>query len=313
MDPAALLQTKAKLFIRGLYAQRLEQDPLAMMRAELERLNARKFALIEGKTPLVRTTLDQVLASYMKAEDQHASVLNKRHAARAMGPADASATDRLKRVARETQLGLESEALRMAQERTLLDGLRKQMDGYRLVGVSCFSVGGRPNELGFRIDPSYKGVYGKREYVILSSSLKLFRHTLPHFIPVDALDQDYLPHNPGGFIRRIAQYLSVYVGRKLEVDRLRQSLAGKAHVDASEACDVVTVTGRLAGRRGQVYDTVEFKFAALLNATPEIATLTALARGRQERRDFRFSPDAGGGLVEHLSDAVNAHADDDNV
>ena len=153
--------------------------------------------------------------------------------------------------------------------------LAERVISFRLAGVSCFSVGGRPNDLGLRFDATWGGHYfDEKYYVVLSgASLTVHRHSLPYFIPVEELARGFLPFDPGQFCRRVSRYVCAFAGRRVLAEQLARDFFGKATVETSESLDVITLTGRLRAKGNRPVHSVQLKFESMLDLIPHKANV----------------------------------------
>jgi hypothetical protein len=86
-------------------------------------------------------------------------------------------------------------------------------------------------------------------YVILTSennnSLSIYRHSLPHFIPVHDVANHFLPNDPGQFARRVSRYVSALAQRRILAERLEREFEGQAKLtECSLSFDIITLQGR---------------------------------------------------------------------
>jgi hypothetical protein len=151
--------------------------------------------------------------------------------------------------------------------------LSERISSFRLTGISCFSVGGRPDDIGLRFDATWGGHYlDEKYYVILSgAALTVFRHSLPYFIPIEELARAFLPVDPGQFCRRVSRYVCAYAGRRVLAEQLSRDYFGKAKLEFSESLDIITLTGRLRAKNDQPVHSVQLKFADVLDLIPHKA------------------------------------------
>ena len=118
---------------------------------------------------------------------------------------------------------------------------------YRLAGKSVFLVD--DDKVGIRFETFYQGAFFESYYVILamdpeSGEPSVFRHSLPHFLPLADLEEAYLASNIATFVEKVSDVLHAFVARREHVKALKD-----AHPDAVKdvattlAFDVVQFTG----------------------------------------------------------------------
>jgi len=153
--------------------------------------------------------------------------------------------------------------------------LSERLTAFRLAGVSCFSVGGRPNDLGLRFDATWGGHYFDEKYyvVLTGSNLALHRHSLPYFIPLEELARSFLPFDPSQFCRRVSRYVCAFSGRRVLAEQLARDFFGKATVETSESLDVITLTGHLKAQRNRKVHSVQLKFENVMDIIPHKANV----------------------------------------
>lgn len=177
-------------------------------------------------------------------------------------------------------LGPEQEEDVLARRK--LARLGEQLASFRLAGVSAFSVGGRPLDIGLRFDSTFAGqMMDDKYYVILTAdsnlSLSVYRHSLPHFVPVLELASAFLPNDPAQFARRVSRYVCALAQRRILARRMEQEFAGEATLaNCSQAFDILTLQGRLLD--GRVHS-IQLKFATVLDVLPNQAVVTYLKSG----------------------------------
>lgn len=177
-------------------------------------------------------------------------------------------------------------ALAQYVESTAEDGLTKHaavdlMLAHRLAGASIFrtqagvagAAGGGAGLVGLRFDTSHQGQFFERYYALLkparrpgqTHSMRLQRHTFPHFVPLERLFAEH-GHDLGEFLRLATAYLRAFVTRR---EQMKQVLAG-AGAPASVSCvqsaasDAVTFSGKALGE-----GTVRILYKSLLDVVPD--------------------------------------------
>lgn len=126
----------------------------------------------------------------------------------------------------------------------------------------------------------------EKYYVILTAennvSLSVYRHSLPHFIPVTNLAELFLPSDPAQFARRVSRYVCAFAQRKVLAERMERDFSGAAQlVDCSLSYDIITLRGRLEAQNRVPVHSIQLKFANVLEVLPNQAVVTFLkADGR---------------------------------
>uniref|UniRef100_U9U0E2 Uncharacterized protein n=1 Tax=Rhizophagus irregularis (strain DAOM 181602 / DAOM 197198 / MUCL 43194) TaxID=747089 RepID=U9U0E2_RHIID len=100
---------------------------------------------------------------------------------------------------------------------------QKILNAYRLTGKTIFPV--KENRIGLRFETFYNAKYLEPYYIFLEQNqeneqLSIFRHTLPHFIPLDELEAKYLNKDMNKFANMVDDYLQAFVMRREEVRTL---------------------------------------------------------------------------------------------
>jgi len=117
---------------------------------------------------------------------------------------------------------------------------RKILDlllAHRLSGISVFrtqAVFKKDRNVGFRFDTSFRGVYYERYYIILKPD-SLYRHSIPHFIPVEKLFKN---NSLKDFLRVVQSYLNAFVSRREH--GLSAAKYHEAEFSGNAAYDVIT-------------------------------------------------------------------------
>ncbi|KNC49538.1 uncharacterized protein AMSG_05566 [Thecamonas trahens ATCC 50062] len=122
------------------------------------------------------------------------------------------------------------------------------LQAYRLAGKSVFPVG--DDKLGIRFETFYQGAFFESYFVILALDEEagkppsVFRHTLPHFLPLDAVASEFLGKSVATFIEKVSDLLHAFVARREHV-RVLQEMHGElvSNVATTLAFDVVQFTG----------------------------------------------------------------------
>ncbi|CAB4391023.1 unnamed protein product [Rhizophagus irregularis] len=119
----------------------------------------------------------------------------------------------------ELQDHMMKEILQDSEEREY----QKILNAYRLTGKTIFPV--KENRIGLRFETFYNAKYLEPYYIFLEQNqeneqLSIFRHTLPHFIPLDELEAKYLNKDMNKFANMVDDYLQAFVMRREEVRTL---------------------------------------------------------------------------------------------
>ncbi|RHZ82730.1 hypothetical protein Glove_104g58 [Diversispora epigaea] len=97
---------------------------------------------------------------------------------------------------------------------------------YRLIGRTIFPTKGKRVEM--RFETFYGAKYHETYYIVLDQNekncqLSIFMHTIPHFIPLKELENDYLNKDIYKFRNFVDDYLQAYVKRREEIKILQQN------------------------------------------------------------------------------------------
>jgi hypothetical protein len=225
------------------------------------------------------TTVGKVVQDRMKLDRKEKLNIDYIKRARGLPVAEEDSTAAEKRVEEKSQFSNQRKEFdQKTFKRSRLLKLGEKVKSFRLAGISCFSVGGRPNDLGLRFDPTYNGHYlDEKFYCILTGKdLSIFRHSLPYFIPIEDLAKAFLPSDPSQFCRRVSRYVCAFAGRKILAEQLMRDFQGKATVDSSVSFDVITLTGRLVAKKNIPVHSVQLKFDSVLELIPNKADVTFL-------------------------------------
>lgn len=144
-------------------------------------------------------------------------------------------------------------AVRMLQKHKLTD----LCDTYRLTGISIASQ--EAKRTCFRCETFFNSRYREPYYIeveLKDNSLKICKHTVPYFIPVDSICQQYLNSDIKKFFMVISQHLNAFVARREQVhlcqELHREKLEGE--ISCSPAHDFVQFKPKLT--EGQNEDVV---------------------------------------------------------
>ncbi|CAI2180933.1 12032_t:CDS:2, partial [Funneliformis geosporum] len=170
------------------------------------------------------------------------------------------------------------------------------LNAYRLSGITIFSVKG--NRTGIRFETFYRAKYREPYYIILEQSqddqLSVFRHTIPHFIPINELEATYMNKDLRKFANIIGDYLQSFVTRREELNTLLES--GKAtEPKANHAYSVIEFTIPLKDSTTLVevnltYDDLKSPHPtnAVIYLTKEDPESSEKRRQRLQRREQEF-------------------------
>ncbi|XP_022103635.1 centromere protein O-like [Acanthaster planci] len=95
------------------------------------------------------------------------------------------------------------------------------LQAYRLSGVTVTSVSDRRVRL--RWETFYQGEYHEPYYMELEfkGHLQVYRHTLPHFLPLTSIAEAHLNEDLTCFVDEIGDLLNAYVSRQQQVAQLK--------------------------------------------------------------------------------------------
>lgn len=97
---------------------------------------------------------------------------------------------------------------------------------FSLAGINVLPFKG--NRLLLVLGSSHEGhYYNKRFYVWLESDtvtkqLRVFKHTLPYFVPIKQLEEQHLVKNVRHFVRALSVYINAFVARRAQAMSLNQ-------------------------------------------------------------------------------------------
>ncbi|CAG8634910.1 6186_t:CDS:2 [Cetraspora pellucida] len=143
----------------------------------------------------------------------------------------------------EIQEKIVQEMLRVSKRRECEEFLR----AYRLTGKTIFTL--KENRVGLRFETFYGGQYREPYYVILSQDeendqLSVFKHTIPHFIPLNELESDYLNKDLDKFVNSLHDYLQAFVTRREEAKIMQQDV-GVSNLRSNNAYNSIDFSVRL--------------------------------------------------------------------
>jgi len=129
-------------------------------------------------------------------------------------------------------------AARLLHKRKLVD----LCDAYRLTGISVVSQ--ETKQTCFRCETFFNSRYHEPYYVeveLKDNTLKIHKHTLPYFIPIDTISQQYLNSDIKKFFMVISEHLNAFVARREQVhlcqEQHREKLEGE--ISCSPAHDFI--------------------------------------------------------------------------
>ncbi|MFT7813132.1 centromere protein O isoform X1 [Arapaima gigas] len=96
--------------------------------------------------------------------------------------------------------------------------------------------------------------------VDLARTMRIFRHNIPPFIPLERLMQEKLQSDIQGFLDSLSLHLNAYVGRRQQVRLIQELLHGSVEVLESNAfCSILVLSCRLVGdQEAAVLCTLEY-------------------------------------------------------
>ncbi|XP_032227126.2 centromere protein O [Nematostella vectensis] len=119
---------------------------------------------------------------------------------------------------------------------------------YRLTGLSIASK--ENNRICFRLDTFFKCQYHEPYYVEIQANpnLKIIKHSLPYFIPLDKVAGEYLNTNIQKFFSELGIYLNALVSRREQMNLLWSEHSSKLDGDVtnSPAYDLIQFTLRIS-------------------------------------------------------------------
>ncbi|KAL9980235.1 hypothetical protein ACROYT_G008793 [Oculina patagonica] len=129
-------------------------------------------------------------------------------------------------------------AARLLHKRKLAD----LCDAYRLTGVSVVSQ--EAKRTCFRLETFFNSSYHEPYYVeveLKDNNLKIHKHTVPYFIPIDTISQQYLNSDIKKFFMVISEHLNAFVARREQVQLCQEQHGAKldGEISCSPAHDFV--------------------------------------------------------------------------
>jgi len=134
--------------------------------------------------------------------------------------------------------------------------LIKKKEGYkedmtllanRCVGKTMFLL--EDEKVGLRLDTFFGGEFQERYYVILSydagkSKMFVYRHTVPFFIPLKKIEEQYLNTNLRQFVDVLHNHLMAFVNRRGYIENLHKNV----------------IEGLIVGQSNLSYDYLNIKY-----------------------------------------------------
>ncbi|XP_015754730.1 PREDICTED: centromere protein O-like [Acropora digitifera] len=97
-------------------------------------------------------------------------------------------------------------------------------DAYRLTGISIASQ--EDSSTCFRCDTFFNARYHEPYYIevdLEDSNLKIHKHTVPFFIPIDSIAQNYLNTDIKKFFMVLSEHLNAFVARREQVQLCQEN------------------------------------------------------------------------------------------
>lgn len=182
-------------------------------------------------------------------------------------------------------------AARLFRKRKLAD----LCDIYRLMGISVVSQ--QAKRTCFRCETFFNARYYEPYYLeveLKDNNLKIHKHTVPYFIPVDAISQQYLNTDIKRFLMIICEQLNAFVVRREQVCLCQEQHGDKleGEISCSPSHDFVQL--KLKAAEGQANGTViKLTYKGLTSMRPshvdivtEEKSASALRRLQGKRKLF---------------------------
>nr|XP_058962108.1 centromere protein O-like [Pocillopora verrucosa] len=182
-------------------------------------------------------------------------------------------------------------AVRLFRKRKLAD----LCDSYRLMGISIVSQ--QAKRTCFRFETFFNSRYYEPynlEVELKDNNLKIHKHTVPYFIPVDAISKQYLNTDIKRFFMIICEHLNAFVARREQVCLCQEQHGDKleGEISCSPSHDFVML--KLKAAQGQVKGTiVKLTYRGLTSTRPshidlvtEGKSAVALRRLQRKRKFF---------------------------
>ncbi|KAJ7387463.1 hypothetical protein OS493_000792 [Desmophyllum pertusum] len=134
-------------------------------------------------------------------------------------------------------------AVRLLHKRKLAD----LCDAYRLTGISVVSQ--EAKRTCFRCETFFNSRYHEPYYVeveLKDTTLKIHKHTVPYFIPIDTISQQYLNSDIKKFFMVISEHLNAFVARREQVHLCQEQHGDKleGEISCSPAHDFVQLKSK---------------------------------------------------------------------
>ncbi|ORY94052.1 Cenp-O kinetochore centromere component-domain-containing protein [Syncephalastrum racemosum] len=168
---------------------------------------------------------------------------------------------------------------------------------YRLTGRTIFTF--RSAYTGVRFDTFYDRRYFEPYYILFRGNEEhpdrtLYRHTIPHFIPIKRLQHEFLPQGLETLCRILHDFLLAYVSRREQVQDLVQLKESRPSLHIASNDLPVTKVQLMEDRGSQPRVHVSLIYD---NMAAELPTRVSITHDHQERaypekeqvfRDFRL-------------------------
>ncbi|XP_068747910.1 centromere protein O-like isoform X3 [Montipora capricornis] len=182
-------------------------------------------------------------------------------------------------------------AVQVFHKRKLVD----LCDAYRLTGISVALQGAK--RTCFRCETFFNARYHEPYYIevdLEDNELKINKHTVPYFIPIDTISQRYLNTDIKKFFMVISEHLNAYVARREQVQLCQEQYKEKLEdeISCSPAHDYVQFkTKSLDGvDKGVVVKLIYDKLTLTRPSTVEIQSdgrkTTASVRALRSKEKF---------------------------
>lgn len=261
-----------------------ELDPLELAHQLKERAEIIGEA---QQTQLSRLdSLSQLKQRLAEVRMRHGEMQAELQRATALSPPHALPPLREEKQASPSEIKIKMEATVAANMRKRKQTLMGQ--AFSLAGIRVLPYPG--NRLLLVLGSSYQGQYFDKRYHIwletdkgATNKLRVFKHTVPYFIPIKQLEEQHLAKNIRYFVRAVSLYMNAFVARRGQVVELNRQ-ADIESVETSAAFDYVCFSFA-SGQHGQVQVNLKFDLMRTRPSEVEATFMTPLKTRNKSVRE----------------------------
>nr|XP_015199401.1 PREDICTED: centromere protein O [Lepisosteus oculatus] len=118
------------------------------------------------------------------------------------------------------------------------------LDIHRLIGGYDITETRSGRGLCFSLSTAYEGLYldSYNLEIDLTRTLRIYRHNIPPFIPLEQLAKQNLQTDILGFLSSLSQHLNGFAGRSYQVKQIQEQLGDTVAVlEKNSLCNLVTI------------------------------------------------------------------------